>query len=254
MERLPAVSGYFYPESKTELEKMIRSFFESEQGAFDRLQYNHTTSLNGVVCPHAGYLFSGGVAAWSFYSLSRCEPVDTLVIIGPNHRGLGKRVALSSAEHWLTPLGKMEVDLESVDFLVSQDPIFSIDNRAHLHEHSVEVQIPMLQYCIPYPVRILPIILLDQTEENALRMAQSLFQLAQRKKIAIIASSDFSHYEDDSVIREKDLACISQIINLQTPAFYSLMRKLGASICGPGGIATLMEFQKFHHSSSPSLL
>jgi AmmeMemoRadiSam system protein B len=254
MERLPAVAGYFYPENKNELANLIQKVFESEIGAAGKIDQDFPTTINGVVCPHAGIIFSGAVASWAYAVLSLTDPIDTFIIIGPNHRGLGGRASLSSAESWITPLGKVEVDQEAVNFLISASSIFSIDDRAHQYEHSCEIQIPFLQHFIPFSFKICPISLLDQTFEAAKEMSQAIIKLSQKKKIVIIASTDFTHYESDTVAREKDLICIDNIIRLDGEEFFHCIHRNQISICGPGGVGTLIEFQKNRHSSRGNLL
>lgn len=254
MERLPAVAGYFYPENKNELANLIQKVFESEIGAAGKIDQDFPTTINGVVCPHAGIIFSGAVASWAYAVLSLTDPIDTFIIIGPNHRGLGRRASLSSAESWITPLGKVEVDQEAVNFLISASSIFSIDDRAHQYEHSCEIQIPFLQHFIPFSFKICPISLLDQTFEAAKEMSQAIIELSQKKKIVIIASTDFTHYESDTVAREKDLICIDNIIRLDGEEFFHCIHRNQISICGPGGVGTLIEFQKNRHSSRGNLL
>lgn len=254
MERLPAVAGYFYPENKNELANLIQKVFESEIGAAGKIDQDFPTTINGVVCPHAGIIFSGAVASWAYAVLSLTDPIDTFIIIGPNHRGLGRRASLSSAESWITPLGKVEVDQEAVNFLISASSIFSVDDRAHQYEHSCEIQIPFLQHFIPFSFKICPISLLDQTFEAAKEMSQAIIKLSQKKKIVIIASTDFTHYESDTVAREKDLICIDNIIRLDGEEFFHCIHRNQISICGPGGVGTLIEFQKNRHSSRGNLL
>jgi AmmeMemoRadiSam system protein B len=254
MERLPAVAGYFYPENKNELESLIRKVYESELGASGKIDQEFPTAINGVVCPHAGIIFSGAVASWAYAVLSRIDPIDTFIIIGPNHRGLGRRASLSSAESWITPLGKIEVDQEMVDYFVSSSGIFSIDDRAHQYEHSCEIHLPFLQQFIPFPFKICPISLLDQTKETAQKMSQVINEFSQRKKIVIIASTDFTHYESDTMAREKDLICIDNIVRLDGDEFFHCIHRNQVSICGPGGVGTLIEFQKIRHSPRGTLL
>ncbi|QPM69399.1 AmmeMemoRadiSam system protein B [Atribacter laminatus] len=254
MERRPAVAGYFYPENKNELESLIRKVYESELGASGKIDQEFPTAINGVVCPHAGIIFSGAVASWAYAVLSRIDPIDTFIIIGPNHRGLGRRASLSSAESWITPLGKIEVDQEMVDYFVSSSGIFSIDDRAHQYEHSCEIHLPFLQQFIPFPFKICPISLLDQTMETAQKMSQVINEFSQRKKIVIIASTDFTHYESDTMAREKDLICIDNIVRLDGDEFFHCIHRNQVSICGPGGVGTLIEFQKIRHSPRGTLL
>ena len=254
MDRQPAVAGYFYPETKSELQHLIQSVYESETGAQGKINFPSPLAVNGVVCPHAGIIFSGGVASWSYAALSLSNQVDIFVIIGPNHRGLGKRASLSSAEAWITPMGKVEVDQDAVDFLVSSSRIFAVDDRAHQFEHSCEVQIPFLQHFVPYPFQICPISLLDQSPETAYQIAEVLHELSNRKKIIIIASTDFTHYEADAIAREKDLKCIGEIIHLNEKSFYHCIQQNHLSMCGPGGVGTLIEYQKIKQSSNGTLL
>ena len=254
MERRPAVAGYFYPENKNELESLIRKVYESELGASGKIDQEFPTAINGVVCPHAGIIFSGAVASWAYAVLSRIDPIDTFIIIGPNHRGLGRRASLSSAESWITPLGKIEVDQEMVDYFVSSSGIFSIDDRAHQYEHSCEIHLPFLQQFIPFPFKIFPTSLLDQTMETAQKMSQVINEFSQRKKIVIIASTDFTHYESDTMAREKDLICIDNIVRLDGDEFFHCIHRNQVSICGPGGVGTLIEFQKIRHSPRGTLL
>jgi len=254
MERFPAVAGYFYPENKNELNSLIKKVFESELGAAGKIDENFPVALNGVVCPHAGIIFSGGVASWAYAVLSRIDPIDTFIIIGPNHRGLGAKVSLSSAETWITPLGKVEVDREVVDFFISASPIFTIDDRAHQYEHSCEIQVPFLQYFIPFPFKICPISLLDQSLETAKLIGRAIYELSQQKKIAIIASTDFTHYESDGVAREKDLVCIDNIVSLDEEEFFRCIHRNQVSICGPGGVGALIEFQKSRQAPRGILL
>ena len=254
MERLPAVAGYFYPENKNELKSLIQSVYESDLGAFGKIDQDFPTRVNGVVCPHAGIIFSGAVASWAYGVLSRVDPIDTFIIIGPNHRGLGRRASLSSATAWITPLGKVEVDREVVDFLISSSPLFSIDDRAHQFEHSCEIHIPFLQYFIPFPFQVCPISLLDQSPEAALQIGQVINDLSKKKKIVIIASTDFTHYEADAVAREKDLLCIDNIIRLDGDSFTQCIHRHQISICGPGGVGALIEFQRRQRAPKGTLL
>lgn len=255
MVRKAAVAGYFYPGRERELRQMIKELFYSEAGPHGKEEeLTKWKEVSGVVSPHAGYIYSGAVACWSFYSLSLASPVDTIVIIGPNHRGAGKRVALSDADFWETPLGEVAVDLEAVEFLASHYPLFSPDSRAHQLEHSVEVQIPFLQYFLPYPFQIVPVTVWDQTLEVALEISQAVQELSRKRKIAVVASSDFSHYEPAQVAEAKDSHAISCIVSLQTEEFYRVIRRENISICGPAGIAALMEYHKRRSQEEGKLL
>ncbi|MEM3791128.1 MAG: AmmeMemoRadiSam system protein B, partial [Candidatus Micrarchaeaceae archaeon] len=134
MERSPAVEGYFYPSSKKELEEAIEKMItkakakelEKEPCAF--------------VVPHAGYIYSGFVAAHA-YKLIKGIDVESIVVIGPNHTGLGKEVSVS-LQNWNTPVGTVENDVELSKEIVNCSKLAEFDEYAHAKEHSIEVQLP----------------------------------------------------------------------------------------------------------------
>ena len=178
--RLPAVAGQFYPGSGAELEHQLDDMLHPEK----------ELPFLGAVVPHAGYIYSGQVAAAVY---SRLPKAETYVIIGPNHHGLGSPVALSR-DSWRTPLGVVEPDLELADALAGG--IIDHDETAHLHEHSIEVQIPFLQKRFQ-GFKILPIMMGLQDEQTAMVIGQELSRAVQKlnRRCKVIASSDFTHYE-----------------------------------------------------------
>jgi hypothetical protein len=255
MVRKPAVAGYFYPGSAQEVKSLIERLQQSPLGPGRNLEeVPFFEQVNGVVSPHAGYIYSGAVACWSFAALSRINRETTFCIIGPNHRGYGASVALSKEEEWLTPLGKVVLDLEAASFLVEKFPVFAFDEQAHLAEHSIEVQIPFLQYFVSCPFKILPVALLDQRKRVAQQVAEALYALSAEKNLVIVASSDFSHYEPAEVAERKDRQVISYILSLDVDGFYAFLRQASVSVCGPGAIATLMFYQKLNNAPQPRFL
>ncbi len=238
MVRKEAVAGYFYPGEAEELRKLLGHF----KSIVAQRTYPDIQSVSGVISPHAGYVYSGVVAACAHYLLSLLPAAETIVLFGPNHRGVGKRVALSGAQSWRTPLGLVPVDVESRDFLLSHSPLFAVDDLAHQFEHSLEVQIPFLQYFLPYEFSILPVSLLAQDSATSRTLGEALFALSQNKRILVVASSDFSHYEREAVARSKDMETIEYICALDVERFYRVLREKDVSVCGPGGIAALMVY------------
>lgn len=255
MVRKPAVAGYFYPGDAQEIKLLIQKLQQSSLGPGGNLEkVPFFEKVNGVVGPHAGYIYSGAVACWSFAALSRLDRETTFCIIGPNHRGYGASVALSEEEEWLTPLGKVVLDLEAASFLKENFPVFAFDEQAHFAEHSVEVQIPFLQYFLSCPFKIIPIVLLDQRKRVAQQIAEALYELSKEKNLVIVASSDFSHYEPAEIAEKKDQQAISYILNLDVEGFYTFLQKASVSVCGPGAIAILMLYQKLKDAPPPRLL
>lgn len=250
MVRKEAVAGYFYPGEAEELRSLLGHFREFAV----RGSYPDTQDISGVVSPHAGYVYSGITASYAHYLISLLPPVETIVLLGPNHRGIGERVALSGAESWRTPLGSVPVDAESREFLLSCSRVFSVDDRAHQFEHSIEVQLPFLQYFLPYAFSILPISLLSQDPVTSRVIGEALFALAQKKRILLVASSDFSHYEREAVARSKDMSVIERICALDMEGFFRLLWEKNVSVCGPGGIAALMVYHAKRGGKEAKLL
>ena len=220
--RLPAVAGQFYPGSGAELEHQLDSMLHPEK----------ELPIIGAVVPHAGYFYSGQVAAQVY---SRLPKAETYVIIGPNHHGLGSPVALSR-ESWRTPLGDVEPDLELADMLAGS--IIDHDEAAHLREHSIEVQIPFLQRLFQGS-KILPILMGLQDEQTAVEVGQEL-SLAMKKlnhSCKVIASSDFTHYEPQETARKVDANLLEAILNMDVPELYSRVDRYDATACGYGPIA-----------------
>ena len=235
--RNPIAAGTFYPSDISELKKMLSSLFSKTSSMKPRADKD----VLGVIVPHAGYVYSGYVAARSYNEISK-KRGSTFVIIGPNHSGLGVSVSVYPKGYWITPLGKVKVDENVAKYIVDKSRYAMFDELAHLYEHSIEVQLPFLQYLFNNEFSIVPICLMDQSEEIAKDLAKTLYSI--NKDIVIIASSDFTHYEPKQAAEKKDKLLIDAIKILEIEKFYSVLRIHNISACGYGAIATLMEYTK----------
>ncbi|MBN3036068.1 MAG: AmmeMemoRadiSam system protein B [Bacteroidales bacterium] len=236
--RKPAVAGRFYPGTAGEITALLKRSFETERKNINLPLARH--QIIGAIVPHAGYVFSSYEAIHFFEILRKSrQRFDTFVIINPNHTGYGPEIALDGHTFWETPYGPVEVDTE----MIAQLP-FSIANIAHQYEHSGEVMVPMLQYSVSTPFRILPITLTRQSEENAGILAREIFRVAQslRRKICMIASSDFSHYVNPQEGEMLDRMVIENIIRLDAKRVYQTVVKNNISVCGYGPIMTLIHY------------
>jgi len=139
--RTPAVAGMFYPKEKEKLKESIRQCFVHPFGPGAFPPSDNKKKIYGVICPHAGYMYSGPIACHSFYAISS-KPTELFIIIGPNHWGIGCNVATMKDCDWETPLGLVQVDSESA---IEIAEIAELDFFSHVKEHSLEVQIPFLQ-------------------------------------------------------------------------------------------------------------
>lgn len=229
--RRPAVAGQFYPQRRQELAREI----EEHLSRADISQI----ACTGAVVPHAGYMYSGPVAAYAYKALPKAE---TYVILGPNHRGGGSAVAVST-EKWSTPLGEVEVDLDFINAMPMQ--IIDRDENAHRYEHSLEVQLPFLQYLFK-DFKIVPVCLGLQDEMTAIEVGSEVSEAVKKtgKKVIILASSDFSHYEPDQVARVKDRYFIDAILKLDIAELYLRLSEKDATVCGYGAIAALIQAGK----------
>ena len=164
MIRKPVVAGQFYPGTKKELEEMINSCVQHKFGPGNQIQNDE--KVYGIISPHAGYVYSGPTACHSYKAISSKNP-ELVIILGPNPFGVGEDVATMVDAQWETPLGLVEVDSGAVREIANNSKYIEIDDFSHSRDHSLEVQIPMLQSIFSEKFKILPIILRDQSLEMA---------------------------------------------------------------------------------------
>ena len=198
MIRHPIASGRFYPGTAESLRALIESFVDKVEDKIDAA---------GIISPHAGYIYSGGVAG---SVIARIEPADTYILIGPNHTGMGKPFSIMTVGSWETPLGEVPIDSALAQNILATSKYLQEDRTAHQGEHSIEVQLPLLQYFKP-DLKIVPIVLAVATLEVYREIAGSIAQSIKEspdKKIVIVASSDMSHYEPHETAAAKDKRAI----------------------------------------------
>ena len=238
--RLPAVAGRFYPGTAAEIRSTLGQILLHEK---DKINYSLSgEKIIGGISPHAGYMFSAYQAVHLFEILKRSEQqFDTFIIINPNHTGYGAEISIDENEAWETPLGIVPVDS---DFQTELG--FTVSSLAHRYEHSGEVMVPMLQYFLDYEFKILPVTMSHQNVENAVLIANAIFEINKflKKNICIIASSDFSHYIHPDEGRRLDGFVINEILKLNSVGVYREIKEKNISACGFGPIITLIEYSK----------
>jgi AmmeMemoRadiSam system protein B len=249
--RRPAVSGMFYAGTARDLKEQIEWCYKHElgPGAIPRVNSEGRREIAAIVVPHAGYYYSGPVAAHAYKDLADDGIFDTAVILGPNHTGYGYPVSLWAGDDWSTPLGEVEIDKKLAQRLLGG--VIRADETAHIHEHSIEVQLPWLQY-IYKQVRIVPITMMAQDLETARAVGTAISQADDNS--VIIASSDFSHYEPQSVAVEKDSSVIEAIIALDEEELYKRCERLNCTMCGYGPVAAAIVAAKEMKARKASLL
>jgi len=237
--RTPAVAGMFYPKEKDELKTVIRDCFLHSFGPGKVPPAANDENILGVICPHAGYMYSGPIATNSFYSVSSQKP-ELVIIVGPNHWGIGCGVAAMKEGQWQTPLGNVEVDTESAIQINKITKVIELDFFSHIRDHSLEVQVPILQEVYSHKFKILPIILINQDYRTAKEVGSAIAKIANTKKTMIVGSSDFTHYEENSYAHKQDTALIEPILDLDVEGFYRVLQENQVSACGYGAIASTM--------------
>lgn len=237
--RTPAVAGMFYPNEKAKLEESIKKCFLHPFGPGRLPPNNSTKKIFGVICPHAGYVYSGPIAAQSYFALSK-ENFDCFIIIGPNHWGIGSNIATMDNCKWQTPLGSVEVDSQMVEEITSKTDVIEVDFFSHTRDHCLEVQIPLLQKVFLNQFKIVPIIMNDQSLDAAKEVGESIAKIAKERNIMIIGSSDFTHYETNDFAHKQDKALIKPILDLDVEEFYRVLEEKNVSACGYGAIGSTM--------------
>ena len=237
--RTPAVAGMFYPKEKSELKTTIHDCFLHPFGPGKLPPTLDNEKILGIVSPHAGYMYSGPVATNSFYSISSQRP-ELVIITGPNHYGVGCNLAVMKEGMWKTPLGEVEVDSECAAEINKIYKDIELDFFSHTRDHSLEVQLPMLQEIYSQKFKILPIILINQDYQTAKKVGAAIAKIAKMRKTMIVGSSDFTHYEENNFAHKQDSALIEPILNLDLDEFYRVLQEKQVSACGYGAIASTM--------------
>lgn len=247
MNRTPAVAGIFYEMDKEELARQLEECFLGPLGPQEAPEAHSpsTGRIKGLICPHAGYLYSGPAAAHSYAALARDGLPQTAVIIGPNHYGSGAPIAISPHSSWSTPLGTLERDDEIAHEILRGCEFVREDERPHSREHSIEVQLPFLQYIGGGEVRIVPIAISLLSEDDAYiavsQLGPAIAAALQGKSAVIIASTDFSHYETSSRARSLDALAMEQILRLEPQSLLRTVHDNQISMCGATGVAIMLE-------------
>jgi MEMO1 family protein len=221
MSRKPAVAGQFYPLNPDALEREVSSFL-GPGGAKERAV--------GVVSPHAGYVYSGKVAGMVF---SRVEVPASVIILGPNHRGVGAGVAVAARGEWEMPFGKVPIDEDLAGAILESSKLAADDERAHAFEHSLEVQVPFIRQIRP-DFRLVPICLGRLSLPECLALGHDLAAAVGRHggDVLIVASSDMTHYEPAKAAEKKDRMVIDRMLHLDPEAVYDTVRDNGITMCG----------------------
>jgi hypothetical protein len=211
-------------------------------------------SIIAVVSPHAGYIYSGPAAAYGYLHLAEEAKPSCVVIIGPNHSGIGSPIAMMDRGCWETPLGEVEVDGEVAAEVFRASGIIDVDEAAHLREHSIEVQLPFLQYIYGPSLRFVPISMRYQDLESSREVGRAIAEAAEERDLVVVASTDLSHYEDQASANRKDRRVLEAITSLDEGALLEAVHGYGVSMCGYGPVAAALVASKALGAEGAELL
>lgn len=220
--RAPAVAGTFYEATPERLRAQVDACF------VDPVPQSKERFI-GAVVPHAGLMYSGHVAA-AFYG--RAELPRRFVILCPNHTGAGLFAAINREGSWRTPLGEVAIETRLADALMSKTSLLAEDARAHAREHSLEVQLPFLQRLLD-DFTFVPICLGAHRYDVAEEVGRAIAEvLKDERDVAILASSDLNHYEDQKTTLRKDQLAIDQVLARNPSELWRAVDEYDVSMCG----------------------
>lgn len=243
-ERKPAVSGQFYPGTKSALEKQLELLIPKITA--------EKINAFGAVVPHAGYIYSGGVAGLVYASIS---PKKTYIILGPNHTGIGQAFSIMDLGAWLTPLGKAEINQGLAQEIIKSCPQVEIDTSAHSFEHSLEVQLPFLQYIVNN-FDFVPIVLSQASLSQYQNFGKALSEVIKNYKhdVVILASSDMTHYEPHEEAKRKDKMAIDAILNLDVDELAQKIARYDITMCGWAPVIVMITACKAQGATKAKLI
>ena len=241
INRRPVVAGQFYPGNKKDLEKMLKEFFSKTSHGVSKER------VAAILSPHAGYVFSGEVAANSFKQLDPDKKYKNIFIIGSSHRTMFSGASIYNIGNYITPLGEVSVDIPLATKLINGYDVFSFNGNAHLGEHSLEVQIPFLQYWLNNEFSIVPIVLGTQAPKTVKKIANALKPYFTDENLFVI-STDFSHYPSQENAIKVDNSTADAVLSNSSGEFLKTIGKheaegikdLATCVCGWTSVLTLL--------------
>ena len=258
MLRKPAVSGLFYPDNPDNLIKVIEDCFLDESGV-SKIPKLNTFSGNDypihIMVPHAGYQYSGAIASHGYCNIVQNGFPEVFIILSPNHTGLGSEVSVFNEGEWITPLGSVEVDNEFADEIISISDIATSDFSAHIREHSIEVQLPFLQY-FSNDFKIVPVTMGSQTFTASSDLAKAIFEAGKKlgKSYCVIASTDLSHFNNQEKANKVDGFVLEDIEEMNEFKLFEEVIQYNITMCGYGPVMTTISLSKMSGKNNCEIL
>jgi len=259
--RPPAVAGSWYSGSAEGLRSEIKECFLSKHGPgkLPKAIEKGQRKIVALVCPHAGYMYSGPIATHAYYTLALDGKPDLFVILGPNHTGMGSGVSIMVRGAWRTPLGTVPIDNELAAMIQHAAKILDIDDSAHLYEHSIELQLPFLQYVYGGTFKFVPICMMIQDLETSREIGQAIGKVVAGKNVVVIASSDMTHGNMPPIltheeVKKRDEKALAEILKMDEAKLQAAVEKYNVTMCGFGPVVAALTAAKVLKAKKAQLL
>jgi len=243
--RQPAVAGKFYPADPARLRRDVGAFLDAAGGGAPR-------RAAAVMAPHAGYVYSGGVAGKVFAGV---EVPLTVIVLCPNHTGLGQRISVVAEGAFRVPGADIPIDAELAAAVLREVPGAVADREAHRFEHAIEVELPFLAARQPH-LRIVPIVLAGLTDREAIALGQGLARAVadRRDQVLVVASSDMNHYLPDDTTRRLDQVALTPLLAGDPTALYHTVVDNDISMCGYIPATAMLAYARAIGAGAPELV
>ena len=255
-KRPPAQAGTFYPDTEGALRTQIQQSFLHPlgPGAIPTIPGTRNQNLLGLIVPHAGYSYSGPVAAHSYYHQASAGIFESIIILGPNHTGLGSGVSTMTEGEWSTPLGDVPIDTDLAQEIVDSSDLVDVEDEAHRNEHSIEIQLPFLQFIYPRRFKFVPICMMLQDLQTSIEVGEAIAKAAENHRAIVLASSDWTHYEPQEQAQSKDKQAIEEALQMNEKKFQEIIEERSVSACGYGPVTAMIHAAKLRGAKSGNLL
>ncbi|MEE1133514.1 AmmeMemoRadiSam system protein B [uncultured Methanobrevibacter sp.] len=258
MLRQPAVAGAFYPDNPERLANLIESCFLDDAGV------GHVPKLESfegsdypinIMVPHAGYQYSGPIASHGYCEIVKNGFPEVFIIISPNHTGFGSEISVFNEGEWITPFGNVAVDGEFADAIIESSDIASADFSAHIREHSIEVQLPFLQY-FSTDFKIVPITMGTQNFVTSNDLSNAILEAADKlnKSYCVIASTDLSHYNNQEKANKVDGFVLEDISEMNEFKLFEEVVQYNITMCGYAPVMTAISVSKRTSKNTSEIL
>ena len=245
--RPPAVAGMFYPAKKDSLDQEVAMVLEESR------EIDLQGDIVGMVVPHAGYMYSGGVAARAYRQIVDSD-IEVVVVISPSHCEYFTEISVYDGYAYSTPLGTLPVDKKLAQEIVAQSPQIVLSEKGHrFEEHALEVQLPFLQKTID-SFRFVPVVMGEHSQDNIQSLANSLAQVLKGKKSLLVASTDLSHFYDDEKANTLDQVVVDDIENFDDVQLFKDLQSGDCEMCGGGPALAVMKASRLLGATKSQVL